>query len=247
MGTIFYGRWQDMLRRVPMANLVLTDPPYGVTPQTWDTRPEWPELLEALSAATSDSGQLWIFVRMPWAVEVHHAALRAGWRFRQELIWKKQNAGGCTAKTLRKVHENLWHFVKPQATTFNKLRVPKTTKGDKSVTKRCTATTQHFGTGKRSRYVDDGYRLQTTVADIRNLHRSPESKGHPTQKPLDLLKIPILHSTNPGDVVLDPFAGSGSSVVCAELHGRDGWGIEASGEWAAVGNAWRSASSRRDR
>ena len=40
-----------------------------------------------------------------------------------------------------------------------------------------------------------------------------ERTGYPTQKPIHLIKRMIEHSTNPGDIVLDPFCGSGSTIV----------------------------------
>ena len=49
---------------------------------------------------------------------------------------------------------------------------------------------------------------------------------HPTQKPLALLERCLLASTNPGDLVLDPFLGSGTTGVAAARHGRRFVGIE---------------------
>ena len=54
----------------------------------------------------------------------------------------------------------------------------------------------------------------------------PENTAHPTQKPEKLLAKLILASSNPGDVVLDPFAGSGSTAVTAKKLGRHYIGIE---------------------
>jgi modification methylase len=52
------------------------------------------------------------------------------------------------------------------------------------------------------------------------------NKLHPTQKPEELLKRIILASSNPGDVVLDPFLGSGTTAAVAKLLRRDWIGIE---------------------
>lgn len=49
---------------------------------------------------------------------------------------------------------------------------------------------------------------------------------HPTQKPLDLLKRIILASTKEGDIVLDPFTGSSTTGVAANLHKRKFVGID---------------------
>ena len=51
---------------------------------------------------------------------------------------------------------------------------------------------------------------------------------HPTQKPLELVERCLLASTNPGDLVLDPFLGSGTTGVAAVRHGRRFVGIEMS-------------------
>ena len=55
-----------------------------------------------------------------------------------------------------------------------------------------------------------------------------ERTGYPTQKPLALLEQFITASSNVGDVVLDPFCGSGTSLVAAELLGRDWMGMDVS-------------------
>ncbi len=54
----------------------------------------------------------------------------------------------------------------------------------------------------------------------------PENTDHPTQKPEKLMAKIILASSNPGDVVLDPFLGSGTTSVVAKKLGRRYVGIE---------------------
>ena len=53
-----------------------------------------------------------------------------------------------------------------------------------------------------------------------------ERYGYPTQKPLALYERIILASSNPGDMVLDPFCGCATTPVCAEKHGRQWAGID---------------------
>lgn len=62
----------------------------------------------------------------------------------------------------------------------------------------------------------------------------PENTDHPTQKPEKLMAKLILASSNPGDVVLDPFLGSGTSSVAAKKLGRRYVGIEWEEEYAAL-------------
>jgi len=63
-------------------------------------------------------------------------------------------------------------------------------------------------------------------------------KIHPTQKPVELLKTLIGIFTDPGDVVIDPVAGSGSSLIAAELIGRKGYGFEIKKNFHAQATAW---------
>jgi DNA modification methylase len=79
------------------------------------------------------------------------------------------------------------------------------------------------------RYLNDaeGVPLQDLWTDIDFINmRAQERLGYPTQKPLALLERIINASSNPGDVVLDPFCGCGTAVHAAEKLGRRWVGID---------------------
>lgn len=79
------------------------------------------------------------------------------------------------------------------------------------------------GIPRLKRYVDDaeGARLQDIWLDINPLGaHSNERTGYETQKPLALLERVIRASSNPGDLVVDPFGGSGTTAAAAESLGR---------------------------
>ena len=61
-----------------------------------------------------------------------------------------------------------------------------------------------------------------------------ERLGHPTQKSLELMKKLVLIHTNPGDLVLDPFMGSGSTGAAALELGRDFIGVEMTPEYFQI-------------
>ncbi|MFN8483671.1 MAG: site-specific DNA-methyltransferase [Anaerolineae bacterium] len=78
--------------------------------------------------------------------------------------------------------------------------------------------------------------LWLDIPDV--MHLPPaERTGYPTQKPLALLRRIIAASSNAGDVVLDPFAGSGTTLVAAASLGRRWLGIEAGAAGVAVARA----------
>lgn len=65
-------------------------------------------------------------------------------------------------------------------------------------------------------------------------------KIHPTQKPVELLKTLISIFTDEGDVVIDPCAGSGSTLIAAERLNRKAFGFEIKKDFAAKANEWLS-------
>ncbi|MGQ9706379.1 MAG: DNA-methyltransferase [bacterium] len=61
-----------------------------------------------------------------------------------------------------------------------------------------------------------------------------EKCGHPSQKPIELIDKLILCSTQPGDLVLDPFIGSGTTAVSAQNFGRKWLGIEINEKYVKI-------------
>jgi adenine-specific DNA-methyltransferase len=57
-------------------------------------------------------------------------------------------------------------------------------------------------------------------------YNHPEKTIHPSQFPIELVERLVLALTNEGDIVLDPFAGVGSSIIAAILHNRKGVGVD---------------------
>lgn len=66
-------------------------------------------------------------------------------------------------------------------------------------------------------------------------YRMDEYENHPTQKPLALLERIILASSNPGDLILDPFSGTFTTSVVAQKVGRLSIGIEIDEEYTKIG------------
>jgi DNA modification methylase len=83
--------------------------------------------------------------------------------------------------------------------------------------------------GKSSQW--NGDRAQTTVWEIPNNNpfgnrEREESWGHGTQKPVECMRRPIANNTRPGQAIYDPFLGSGTSLIAAEMTGRVCFGLE---------------------
>ena len=91
--------------------------------------------------------------------------------------------------------------------------------------------------GKTSHWQGD--RKQTTVWELPSNNpfgnrQREESWGHGTQKPVECMRRPILNNSRPGQVVYDPFLGSGTTLIAAEMTGRICLGLEISPAYVDV-------------
>jgi hypothetical protein len=83
--------------------------------------------------------------------------------------------------------------------------------------------------GKASHW--QGSRTQTTVWEIANNNpfgnqQREQSWEHGTQKPVECMRRPIVNNSRPGQAIYDPFLGSGTSLIAAEMTGRICYGLE---------------------
>ena len=158
-------------------------------------------------------------------------------RFKREVIWNIAVLSGFKTKARNWIrgHDTILFYTKSPKFTWNSPRQPHDEKYLARFNKLDEEGRQYFdGRGKR-RYLDEvveaGKAVGDVWSDIMSFQQIPTSKekvGYPTQKPLALLKRVIEASSNPGDMVLDPFAGCATACVAAESLGRQWVGIDLS-------------------
>lgn len=89
-----------------------------------------------------------------------------------------------------------------------------------------------------------GSRKESTVWDIPKPQKS--ETGHSTQKPVECMARPIRNNSKPGDLVYDPFLGSGTTIIAAEQEGRVCYGLELSPAYCDVIVArWEAFTGRK--
>lgn len=145
--------------------------------------------------------------------------------FRNEIIWSYRG-GGRSRKSFARKHDTIFFYTKSDIWTFNyrEILVDRTN--------RTYFTDEKGGRywlkyGKRYYLKHEGKVPEDWWADIDPLHGPyRERLGYPTQKPLALLERIIMASSNEGDVVFDPFCGSGTTLVAAQKLNRDWLGID---------------------
>lgn len=227
---IFHGDCRDILPLIEPASvdLVLTDPPYQETSLDWDRAVVgWLDLVRPTLAR---SGSVWSFGSLR-SFLLNPEAL-AKWHLVQELIWEKHNGSIFHADRFRRVHEIVAHFVPRNVLWSDIYTDPQFTLDATKRTVRRKGRPPHSGHIDATPYAstDGGPRLMRSVLQVRSCHGTAV---HPTQKPEGIVRPPMLYSCPPGGLVLDPFIGSGTTLVVAQQEGRRCIGIEIDEEYCA--------------
>jgi len=152
-----------------------------------------------------------------------------GGNFRNEVIWH-YNTGGVSKSTYAKKHDVILYYVKTSKAEFELPREAFRTDATDHfnlVDKDGRAYRIRVSNNKEYRYYKDEGRGVHDVWDIDSVNASGHERlGYPTQKPLALLERIIKASSNEGDVVLDPYMGSGTTIEAAAALGRKWVGID---------------------
>jgi site-specific DNA-methyltransferase (adenine-specific) len=155
--------------------------------------------------------------------------------FRSEIIWYYRRWSNSQRSPLAS-HQTLFFYSKTDAYQYHQLfdDYSPSTNVDQILQRR---RRDEYGKSVYARnddgqVVNDGHKNGVPISDVWDIpYLNPKAKervGYPTQKPILLLERIISLVTLPGDVVLDPFAGSGTSLVAAQLLGRNAIGMDVS-------------------
>lgn len=215
--TIYCGDCRDIMPSLPLVDLVVTDPLYGVTSFKWDKRVEgWLELLPVKPEAT-----LWCFGSFRTFMGVSFP----GWRLAQDIIWEKHNGSNFHADRFKRVHELVVQFYQQETPWSRVYKNPVFTMDATRRTLRRKKRPPHMGDIGEGPYhsEDGGPRLQRSVIYMRSCHGHAQ---HPMQKPVELIEILVKYSCPPGGTVLDCFMGSGSTLLAASNLGFKSIGID---------------------
>jgi site-specific DNA-methyltransferase (adenine-specific) len=246
-GTLHVGdslRWLSRLDSESV-DLVFADPPYSIGKAEWDTFGSHEEYLawstEWLGLAArclKPTGSLYVcgFSEILADIKYRAQGLFHSCRW---LVWHYRNKANM-ANDWGRSHESLVHFRKSKNVIFNvdDVRVPY---GGHTLRYPLhpQAVSSQYGGGKKRNDQWTPHPRGAKPRDVLEIavtsNGMPEKTPHPTQKPEELLRKIILASSAPKALVVDPFAGSGTTLVCAEQLDRNWLGCELSEtycEWA---------------
>jgi DNA modification methylase len=255
---IIQGDSIEVLNQGPegWVDLVFADPPFNIGYLYHDYEDQkdvneyvdWSERwMRAVHRALKPSGSFYLAIGDEFAADLCYVVRRKiGFHMRNWIIWH-YTFGQQTKKMFAKSHTHILYFTKTRWTKGPKSEMPFTFNADAVRVASARQTTYADARANpKGKLPDDTWFLRPQEAaphayfepggDTWNESRVcgtfKEREGwHGCQMPIGILNRIVLASSNPGDVVLDPFNGSGTTAVAAALLGRQYLGIDQSAEY----------------
>ena len=226
----------DLFNALPLlpkesVDLIIADPPYNLTKSfngkkfAKKSPAEYKEYTRAWLSLTYEilkpSGS--IYVCCDWETSlVIGNVLRDFFKIKNRITWQREKGRGAKSNW-KNGAEDIWFATKSDNYTFNLDAV--------KIRKKVIAPYRVDGKPKDWQETETGKYRDTCPSNFWDditipFWSMPENTAHPTQKPEKLIAKIILASSNPDDVILDPFLGSGTTSVVAKKLSRNYIGIE---------------------
>ena len=236
LGRLYHGDAISWLRSLDpgTADLIVADPPYGGNAVHWDkfaSLDDYAQWCEAWIAechrVLKPQGTCFI---CGWSENLAYLKVLGDKYFEscRWLIWFYRNKQAAWRTDWGRAHESILHFRKGKKFTFNQdqVRVPYNTHTQR-YPQHTQAVSSVFGAknGGKDGRVWRPHPLGAKPKDVFEIsilnNGMVESTNHPTQKPEDLIRRLVQACSNKGDLVIDPFAGAGTTfAVCEKLERR---------------------------
>jgi len=243
-----------MLATIPdqSIDLVVTSPPYGIG-KPYERRVDLQEYLDyqrgvinTLRRVMRPTGSIcWQVGNYVDAGEIfpldtlfYPIFKTAGMKLRNRIVWHYRH-GLHASKRFSGRYETLQWFTMGDEYTFNldSVRVPALYPGKRHFRGKKRGQISGNLLGKNPSDVWDilDADWQNGFWDIPNVkHNHPEKTPHPAQFPIEIPERCVLSMSNPGDTVLDPYAGAGATVIAAIMHQRQAIGIDREPDYIAI-------------
>ncbi len=220
------------MREIPShsVDMILADPPYGTLNKSnpdaqWDKEVPLPSLWNQYKRIIKPNGVILLFGQGMFAAKLIMSNPK--W-FKFDFVWnkvRKSNFLNCKRMPMRQ-HELVLVFYNQQPTynpqmVYSGKQNHSRGKIDKEQANSC------YGKYGKVEAIKSDYKYPGTILEFQKGH-SKESWLHSTAKPVNLLRWLIRTYSNEGDLILDNFAGSGSTIIAAIEEKRDWIGIELS-------------------
>ena len=238
-GLLYQGNSIDWLASLDdtSVDLVFADPPYNIKKADWDSFESQEKYIELsiqwiahVSRVLKPNGSLYVCGFSEILADLKHPASKY-FKHCRWLIWHYKNKANL-GRDWGRSHESIIYFRKSDATKLNidDVRTPYGAHTLKYPS-HPQAETSAYGKGTNKQRENwtpnpNGAKPKDVIDIPTTCNGLSEKTPHPTQKPEELLRKFILASSNEGGLVIDPFSGSGTTVVVAEQLNRRWMGCD---------------------
>ncbi len=240
LNDIHCGDALSLLKRIPSASaaLIIADPPYNLGPsfkssKNWHHDPKWLQWCKTWLAECTrilkDDGSIFVYGIHHYACYIQVHLYDLGLQYRRQFIWTYENNFSGYVKLPAALYEPILWFSKGESYTYVPIREPYKSTG--RLKHRITKNGKVWTPNPQGRLGGDVWRFPV----LAGRRFSGERVAHPTQKPLSLTHRIVCHFSNEGDLVVIPFAGSGTECVSAALNKRTFIGVEIVPEYVTLG------------
>ena len=231
-------------------DLTVTSPPYdnlrtyNGNNDTWSEQ-VWRELIAQLYRVTADGGVVvWIVgdatlngseTATSFRQALH--AMACGFNLHDTMIWRKSNFTNPAKTRYHQTFEYMFVWSKGKPKTFNPIKDRKNKYAGGSTRGKNTIRQADGSLKEVTQKFISEYGMRHNVWDINTSGQAMEKVDHPAPFSKQIAEDHIKSWSNPGDLVLDPFMGSGTTGAASILHNRNFIGIELDPEYFSIAQA----------
>lgn len=246
-------QWQTLLRALPpeCINAVITDPPYGLGIDEWDTPIDIPDFLSEVQRVLKPGGFFAFTIQMPMMIDWLVALRATRLRYKDHIAWVKRKHTNAVSPLCRswesvfiyakgnadyQTTTGKWEDVKLPGLAHALLTIDSVDRYVKDLRVKASGKTpvvRHSGAARHPAYafMDFTSGLDRSAEDVNftnvwsflpeNTAHFSGQYPHATMKPLKMFERMVELLTAPGSLILDPFVGSGTTALAARNQGRD--------------------------
>jgi DNA modification methylase len=214
---------------------IITDPPYGIIAAEWDKADL--RFVPILRQFVERNATIALFCSLPFGFDMHRMFIENGWQWRWGAVWTKVSGGFRVGDYVpRYAHEHIFSYTPKEAVISNLIFNGWDAGEDGEPWARTSISkvgeTHEVYRGKKSLTYsegqEDGKRWIRSVLEGKEKPVMPHADRtpHPTQKPLEVITKLVTLLSHAGNLVYDPFLGSGTTLIACENLDRRCIGCE---------------------
>ena len=228
------------MRELPSecGDLVIADPPYNLNKDfgAWkesERRDEWlpwsKRWLDEVGRLLKPGGNVFVYGIHRHLCWLQCYMYEMGLEYQRQIVWYYENGfAGYSKRTLAAHYEPLLWFSNGKGYTYHPIREPY--KSTERLRYKITKNGKVWKPHPEGRLAGDVWRFPT----LAGRRFRDEKVDHPTQKALSITRRIVKHFSNEGDLVIVPFAGSGTECLAALMENRKFIGFEINADYVAL-------------